>query len=83
MFPQLDPFEKSIMLLVFAEDVIKRRRLLEQMCGYSENYGNDNVLIKLITKHLNDSEIKSTADRVREILEMGEAEKRVKNKKSK
>jgi len=71
--PDLDPFEKSIMLLVIAEEVICKRRLLEQMCGYSEDYGNDHVLIKAITKHLNSPEIKPITLRVKELVGMHEA----------
>ena len=76
MGPQLDPFEKSVMLLVLTEDAIRRRRYFEQACGYSEDYGNDNVIIKAIQNHLKTKEIQPIVTRVVEIIKLSNDEKK-------
>ena len=79
MSVELDPFEKSILLLVLTKDIIEKRRLIEQACGYSEDYGNDHLLIKAITNHLNNEEVKPTVARVKEIMSMDSSEAQAKN----
>ena len=79
----LEPFEKLIMLLMMTEKIINKRRYFEQTCGYPEDYGNDHILIKAITKHLNSPEIKPIVARVREIMDMQDAHnKREKHEKN-
>ena len=39
-------FEMAIFLLAVAADKIEKRRKHEQMCGYPEDYGEDELLLK-------------------------------------
>ncbi|MHC4092924.1 MAG: hypothetical protein ACYSVY_22060 [Planctomycetota bacterium] len=51
----------AVNLLSIAECVIGQRRAIEQACGYPEEYGGDEELLRLITRFLARPEVAAIA----------------------
>ncbi len=75
MGPELDPFEKSIMLLVLIENSTRRKRWAEEMCGAADK--NEGIVMRAIQNHLKTEEIQPIVTRVVEIIKLSNDEDKV------
>ena len=77
MGPELDPFEKSVMLLILIEDSTRRKRWAEKICGMEDE--NEATLMRAIQNHLKTEEIQPIVTRVVEIIKLSNDEEKSRN----
>lgn len=50
--------KQSVLLLILTASAVSKRKMYEKMCGYPDDYGDDNILLKRIIEFLKSDQIK-------------------------